>query len=193
LADGALWQRCQDGDGEAFGLLFDRHRERVFQHACRLAESRHDAEDVTAAAFLELWRRRAHVRLVQESVLPWLLVTTTNVARNARRTTHRYRRFLARLPRESPAPDAADVALEEHALGVGGELRTALAALSEPDLQLFSLVVLEDYSIGNAGAALGLTPAAAKARLHRVRHRIRADLAGPNGTAEQISLRGGGS
>lgn len=88
------------------------------------------------------------MRQVQDSVLPWLLVTTANVARNSRRTTRRYRDFLARLPRESSAPDAADVALNEHALGVHGDLRTALAALGKQDLQLFSLGVLEDYSVG---------------------------------------------
>lgn len=78
--------------------LFDRHRDRVFGHACRLVESRYDAEDVTASAFLELWRRRGDVRLVEGSVLPWLLVTTGNVARNSRRGTRRYRQFLSRLP-----------------------------------------------------------------------------------------------
>jgi RNA polymerase sigma factor (sigma-70 family) len=191
VGDGALWQRSQDGDGEAFGLLFDRHRDRVFRHACRLVESHHDAEDVTAAVFLELWRRRAVVRLIQDSVLPWLLVTTTNVGRNARRATRRYRSFIARLPRESSAPDAADVALDEHALGVNDDLRTALAALGKQDLQLFSLVVLEDCSVRDAAVVLGLTPAAAKSRLHRARHRIRADLVGTTGTAEQIAVRGG--
>ncbi|WP_396133584.1 RNA polymerase sigma factor [Arthrobacter sp. 1088] len=47
---------------------------------------RHDAEDATAAAFLELWRRREGVRLVDGSILPWLLVTTTNTARNLQRS-----------------------------------------------------------------------------------------------------------
>jgi DNA-directed RNA polymerase specialized sigma24 family protein len=60
----ALWRRSLEGDGEAFGALFDRHRDRVFGHACRLADTRQDAEDVVASAFLELWRRRAEVRLV---------------------------------------------------------------------------------------------------------------------------------
>ncbi len=96
--DEVLWDRSLTGDGEAFGLLFDRHRERVFRHACRLADTRQDAEDVVASAFLELWRCRAKVRLVDGSVLAWLLVTTTNLGRNAARSRRRYRQFLDRLP-----------------------------------------------------------------------------------------------
>lgn len=65
-----LWRRCATGDGEAFGLLFDRHRERVFRHACRLAASRQDAEGLVATAFLELWRLRDRVRMADDSVLP---------------------------------------------------------------------------------------------------------------------------
>ena len=53
-----LWRRSLEGDGAAFGRLFDLHRDRVFRHACRLAESRQDAEDLVASTFLEFWRCR---------------------------------------------------------------------------------------------------------------------------------------
>lgn len=125
-SDSALWDRSLAGDGDAFGVLFDRHRDRVFRHACRLAQTRHDAEDVVAAAFLELWRRRAEVRLVDGSVLPWLLVTSTNLGRNVARGTRRYRQLLERLPRLLDQPDAAEVAFDAHALGVDGRLRAGL-------------------------------------------------------------------
>ncbi len=109
-SDAELWRRSLDGDGQAFGLLFDRHRARVYAHACRLASTRHDAEDVVASAFLELWRRRADARLVDGSVLPWLLIAATNIGRNAARGTRRHRQFLDRLPRGRDLPDAADTA-----------------------------------------------------------------------------------
>jgi DNA-directed RNA polymerase specialized sigma24 family protein len=87
--DVALWERSVAGDGEAFGVLFDRHGSRLFRHVCWMVETRADAEDVVAAAFLELWRRRGDVRLVDGSVLPWLLVTATNASRNVSRGTRR--------------------------------------------------------------------------------------------------------
>lgn len=172
-SDEALWGRSLAGDGEAFGALFDRHRERVYRHACRLTSTRHDAEDIVASAFLELWRRRAKVRLVDGSVLPWLLITTTNVGRNASRARRRHRQFLERLPRAPEQPDAAEVALDTHALGADARLREGLGALTKKDAQLFALVALEDYPVGVAAELLGLSVSAARARLHRVRGKLR--------------------
>lgn len=176
--DERLWRDSLHGEGAAFGVLFDRHGDRVFAYAARLADSRQDAEDITAAAFLELWRRRRDVHLVAGSVLPWLLVTTGNVARNQQRSNRRYRQFLARLPRTEPTPDAADLAFAGMDR-VDRDLRTALRSLGQVDLQLFCLVVLKDYSLADAAAAVELTPSAAKSRLHRARHRLRDQLGSP--------------
>lgn len=175
-ADEGLWRRSLGGDGAAFACLFDRHRDRVFGHACRLVLTRHDAEDVAASAFLELWRRRAEVRLVNGSVLPWLLVTTTNLGRNAARGTRRYRRFLERLPRAVDQPDAAETALGAHALGVDGRLRAGLRSLGQVDATLFALVALEGYRVDEAAEVLELSMAAGRSRLHRARARLREQL-----------------
>jgi RNA polymerase sigma factor (sigma-70 family) len=175
-SDEALWHRSLAGDGEAFGGLFDRHRDRVFRHACRLVDARHEAEDVAASAFLELWRRRADVRLVEGSVLPWLLVTTTNLGRNTARSTRRYRQLLERLPRAEEQPDAAEVALGIHALGVDAGLRAGLRSLSKTDAHLLVLVALEGYPVPAAAEHLGLSVSAARARLHRARTGLREHL-----------------
>lgn len=79
------------------------------KYAYRLSGDRHQAEDIMATAFLELWGRRAKVRPVDDSVLPWLLVTTTNVGRNSGRTALRYGKLLSALPRaEDVSPDAGE-------------------------------------------------------------------------------------
>lgn len=160
-------------------MIFDLHRDRVYHHARRLVDTAEDGEDVAAAAFLELWRRRGSVRLVRGSVLPWLLVTTSNVARNAARARRRYRAFLAALPPAQAFRDAESTVLEQTTLGLDPALRTALNALPAQDLHLLTLVVFEDLPIADAAAALGITPAAAKTRLHRVRERLRVQLPNP--------------
>ncbi|TDK28216.1 sigma-70 family RNA polymerase sigma factor [Arthrobacter crusticola] len=178
--DGGLWSRSLTGDGGAFGVLFDRHRDRVYRHAYRLAQNRADAEDVSAVAFLELWRLRAKVRLVECSVLPWLLVTTTNCALNLRRSTRRYEVLLKSLPHGTVAADPAETYLQENPLhGVDDHLAAALRALKPVDLQLITLVALEGYDIAAAAAVLRLSPEAAKTRLHRARQRLRQDLPAP--------------
>jgi RNA polymerase sigma-70 factor (ECF subfamily) len=174
--EAALWACCLSGDASAFAVVFDCHRDRVYRQATRLVEARDEAEDVAASAFLELWRRRHDVRLIGGSVLPWLLVTTSNLARNAARARRRHRAFLARLPRAEDAPDAATVTVDGTALGFQRELRQALRSLPAHDLHLLSLVALEDLSLADAAAMLNITPSAAKTRLHRVRKRMRAQL-----------------
>ena len=79
--DEQLWRAVVRGDGVAFAAIFDRHGDRVWRHAWRLMQHRQDTEDVTAAVFAEAWRKRSRVRIVDDSVLPWLLATATNCAR----------------------------------------------------------------------------------------------------------------
>ncbi|TQJ09235.1 RNA polymerase sigma-70 factor (ECF subfamily) [Lapillicoccus jejuensis] len=188
-----MWGRARSGDGQAFAVVFDLHRDRVYVHALRMLGAPGDAEDVAASAFLELWRRRDAVRVVNGSVLPWLLVTTGNVARNTARARRRYRDFLARLPHSgdlageaarpgvsgsaAEARDAAEQALAGRELGVDPRLRDALRALPELDMTLLLLVGFEDLTVADAAAATGISPAAAKTRLHRARLRIRQQLA----------------
>jgi RNA polymerase sigma factor (sigma-70 family) len=167
--DEVLWRRSVDGDGEAFGLLFDRHRDRVFTHASRITDSRQDAEDVLASSFLELWRRRSTVQLVDGSVLPWLLATTTNLGRNTARSTRRYRRFLDRLPRSEDFTDGLDAS----SYGVDPGLKTGLGLLGKVDAQLLALVALEGLPVAVAAKQLELTESAARSRLHRARAKIR--------------------
>lgn len=165
------------GEGEAFAVVFDLHRERVYRHALRLNGNAHDAEDVTAGAFLELWRRRTSVRLVDGSVLPWLLVTTTNLSRNAARSLRRYRTFLGSLPRSGPAAGPGDGAFEQiEDAGAAAQIRQALRSLSDLDGALVALTAFEGFSPAQAASVLGISDGAARARLHRARSKVAAAL-----------------
>lgn len=174
VAEDALWRRGLAGDAAAFGLIFDLHRDRVFRHSFRILQNHDDAEDACGVAFLELWRRRARVREVDGSVLPWLLATTTNVCRNLSRSRRRYQRLLDSLPHGEPHPSAEESALPN--LHARGDLASALAALSPADAELFTLVALEGYSVAGAACALGLSEGAARTRLHRLRTTLKQRL-----------------
>ena len=173
LDEAGAWGRAAAGDGDAFGRLFDAHSGRVYRHALRLTGDVHNAEDVLAAAFLELWRRRKDVRVVDGSVLPWLLVTAGNLALNQGRGLRRHRAFLARLPRQEQQVDPAEVqALLRADLDVEPHLLAAIKTLSSTDQQLLALVALEDYPLRAAAEALGLTEDAARSRWQRIRRRL---------------------
>ncbi len=187
--DERLWRRSLEGDSEAFGLIYDRHRDGVFRHAYRLTGDRADSEDILATAFLELWRCRERVRLVEGSVLPWLLVTTTNISRNLIRAAFRYRKLLSTLTRERATSDPADE-FSQLQKSMDHDFAAALKLLKPIDLQLLTLVIFEDYSIAAASSIVGLTPQAAKSRLHRARERMRTALEGHTRTASSLITEG---
>lgn len=170
--DAVDWAAAVAGDGEAFGRIYDRHRDRVTRHSIRLVPTPADADDVVAITFMESWRRREHVRFVDDSVLPWLLVTATNAARNLSRSARRYRALLARLPASESSPDHADRFDDSEAVA-------ALRTLSAADQRIVALCVLEGLSEREAAGALGVPPGTVKSRLSRAKRRLADRVAPP--------------
>lgn len=138
----------------------------------------HDAQDAASIAFFELWRGRERVRLVDESVLPWLLVTASNVTRNLRRGQRRYSGVLRSLRPADEQPSAEDAAAERGSVyeHVDPRLADGLRALSPIDRGLILLTTLEGYSVAEAAETLALTEGAAKTRLSRARAKLRDGL-----------------
>ena len=170
----ALWELARGGDSGAFAMLYDRHRDRVFGQALRLMRSTHDAEDVTAVVFLELWRRRKTVSLINETIVGWLLVTTNHVAHNFVRSIRRYRAVIDRIP---PAEleggqefDRIDEQLDSSARG--RSVNSAFAQLSPNDQNIITLCVLEDFGLAEAASALHIPVGTVKSRLSRAKQRL---------------------
>ncbi|MBT2537355.1 RNA polymerase sigma factor [Arthrobacter sp. ISL-69] len=173
VSDEVLWHQVVNGDGDAFGVLFDRHYDRVRRHALKVLRIPHLAEDVVAMVFYEAWRRRTNVRMVNDSILPWLLITTNNTLRNHVRQQRRYRHFLTQLP---PPEDSADIAegiaqADESQLQASA-LREAFAQLRPPERDVLTLCVVEGMGAKEAGAALGIADGTVKSRLHRAKSRL---------------------
>lgn len=174
-SDETVWQRTLSGDEAAFGFVWDRHHERVFRSLLREGNTPHDAEDLCAAAFLELWRKRAAVRFVDGSLLPWLIVTARNVSRNAARATRRYRRFLDSLPAADHAPDHAELIADDDDVRLR-RLRTAISGCRPADAALLTLTAVEGFSVRESAEVVGISESAAKMRLSRLRARLRIDM-----------------
>lgn len=171
--DEDAWREVLAGNSAVFGVIWDRHRDPVFRHLMRLGVIAADAEDLTAMVFLELWRRRKAVRFVDGSLLPWLLVTAQNVARNAGRARRRYRAFLAKLPPPDVADDPADLFVGRQ-LELSDEAARILSTSNGTDRALLALTAIEGFTVRDAAAAVGISEAAAKMRLSRLRTRVRA-------------------
>lgn len=176
--DAALWLAACSGTERAFVAIFDRHRVQVFRAALRRTGKVGDAEEVVAIVFMEAWRLRAKVRIVDGSLIPWLLSVTSYVTLNHTRAQRRYARLLAELP---PAPDQEDHAPRIDSI-LDGETRTkaiaqAVRSLSAGDRAVVELCLIDELPLADAASALDLPVGTVKSRLHRARQQLRTKLA----------------
>lgn len=172
MDDSALWQRVRAGDAIAFGLLFERHGNTIYNYCFRRVGNWAAAEDLLSVVFLECWRRR-DAEIPSGNVLAWLYGIATNVLRNRRRTERRHAAALRRLP-EPPAGqaegDLADQRVddERHMQQVLGFVRQ----LPRPELEVFALCGWFDLTYEEAALALGIPVGTVRSRLSRARKRL---------------------
>jgi RNA polymerase sigma factor (sigma-70 family) len=171
--DSTLWTRARADDRAAFGVLFERHANAIYNYCFGRVGDWSAAEDLVSIVFLEAWRRRRK-DLPAGKVLPWLYGIATNVARNQRRSQRRYASALGRMPALRPDPsfaEAADSHLDDerqmqHVL-------TLVRRLPKHEQDVFALCGWSQLSYEDAAAALGVPVGTVRSRLSRARARLR--------------------
>lgn len=173
--EGALFQRVQHGDREAFRKIFRLHMQSVYWAAFGVLQSRSDAEEVMQDAFMTMWDKRASIELVGESTLPWLVTTARYLALNRRRSETRKRRDPldenADILDRSLAPDSAAVANEARQ-----HIEEVMAQMPLLDQEIFWLCLVGDLSYKEAARQLGISHGAVRNRLSRLRARLRSEI-----------------
>ncbi|KRC66260.1 RNA polymerase subunit sigma-24 [Aeromicrobium sp. Root236] len=172
--DRELLARAAAGDRAAFGQLYDRHVRPVYWQAYAVVRDQREAEDVTQDVFITTWDKIRRITVVDDSVLPWLLVTARFTALNARRRSQKVKTRSIQL--NADLPDDASVEDEVVAGQIRGEIEKAVAALSPTDQRLYEMCVAGDDTYESAARELGVSHAAVRNRVSRLRTRLRADL-----------------
>ncbi|MDP0400351.1 RNA polymerase sigma factor [Tsukamurella strandjordii] len=175
--DRGLLTRAAAGQADAFAAIYDRHVRPVYWQAYGVLRDAEAAQETAQDTFLTLWRRIDEVHLVDASVLPWLLATARYTALNASRKLTATRLRSAPIEGEEPAA-AATTSPEGEVLAreVRERIASAVAALSPIDQRLYHLCVEGEQTYDSAARELGVTHAAVRNRVSRLRGRLRADL-----------------
>jgi RNA polymerase sigma-70 factor, ECF subfamily len=173
--DRELWENAAAGQAAAFGVLFERHAQAIYNYGFRRTGDWALAEDITSTVFLEAWRRRQEVIVHNDSVLPWLYGVATNLLRNVRRSLRRHQAALDRFPLGAGAePDLADdVAGRLDDQRRMRELLGRFRRMSKADQDVIALCVWQGLSYSEAAAALGVPVGTVRSRLARARRRIK--------------------
>jgi RNA polymerase sigma-70 factor (ECF subfamily) len=172
-SDAALWSRSRAGDADAFGLLFKRHGNALYNYCFRRVGDWTAAEDLLSIVFLEAWRRRGK-ELPPDKVLPWLYGIATNVFRNRRRAERRYAAALARVAAPPVEPGFSELADERLDDEPGMRKTLALMAqLPRHEQDVIALCVWSEASYEDAALALGIPVGTVRSRLSRARQHLR--------------------
>lgn len=177
--DRDLLHRAAAGDRVSLGALYDRHVRAVYYQALGIVGDTSLAEDLTQEVFITFWEKVRSVHLVDTSVLPWLMVTARFHGLNARRRLRRERLRAAPLVDDLPATAHTGTGAVDESLlrgEVQAEIDKAVAALSPADREVYELCLAGEHSYESAARTLGVSHAAVRNRLSRVRLRLRADL-----------------
>ena len=77
-SEAATIERAQQGDAEAFAVLYEKHKRRVYSLCLRMTANTGEAEDLAQEAFLQLYRKIATFR-GESAFSTWLHRLAVNV------------------------------------------------------------------------------------------------------------------
>ncbi len=150
------------GDKAAFGLLVNRHAQKMWSVAVRTLGNPEDADDVVQEALVAAFKRAGSFR-GQSAVGTWLHRIVVNACID--RMRHDRSRRTVPLPHgELAAPRRVDPVAE---LATRMAVDDALAALSVDHRVAVVLVEMEGWSVADAAQILDVRPGTVKSRCSR--------------------------
>jgi RNA polymerase sigma-70 factor, ECF subfamily len=172
-SDQELLSRHVNGDPDAFGALFTRHRDRLWAVALRTLGDPDQAADALQEAMISAFRRASSYR-GEAAVTTWLHRIVVNACldqvRRARvRAADPLPDDASELGTRTPAPDPQDPA---DRLTERTAVLDALRTLPEEQRHALVLVDMEGYPVAEAARLLGCAVGTVKSRCARGRARL---------------------
>jgi RNA polymerase sigma factor (sigma-70 family) len=168
-SDESLWQASASGDQRAFFEIYDRHAGTIYNYLFRRLADWSEAEDLTAVVFLEAFRRRKDVVILEGKLVPWLYGIATNVLRNRRRALWRHRHLVTRLADEAGSAVTPDVAARVEAAAQMTSVLREIASLPRQQQDVIALCVWSGLSYEEAAVSLSVPVGTIRSRLARAR------------------------
>jgi len=184
-ADAGLLSEVQCGDTRAFAVLMRRYNRRLYRTARAILKDDAAAEDALQEAYLAAYRHAGEFR-GDAQIATWLTRIVVNQALQALRKTRRQQVVV--LFEDPPDERSTDDAPAD-SLSPGTPEKTMLRAemrrlierkiddLPEGYRTVFMLREVEDMTVDETAAALGIPSATVRSRLFRAKARLREALA----------------
>ena len=165
-------------DPDLFEAFYREHVEGLQRFVARRVGDRERAADLTAEIFLAAIGSAHRYRPRRGTPKAWLYGIARVLVANDRRRRGRERVGEERL-RGSALLDEEDAARMDARIDAAAQSRRLYAAmddLPEAERAVLELVAIDELSLTEAAAAVGVRPVTARVRLHRARRKLRAEL-----------------
>ena len=174
--------RAAAGEREAYAALVRQFQRPLFAFLGRMGLRQAEAEELAQETFIRAWQHLPRYDAAQGAFSTWLFTIARRLALNALdRAEHQRLQggldFIADDGAAAPVCDAPGPAQALQARQDGAALQAALRRLSPHDRSLLALAYVHELTLADVARIEDCTPAAAKARLHRARERLRQALA----------------
>jgi RNA polymerase sigma-70 factor (ECF subfamily) len=173
-----VWElvaRAQQGDAEAFGLLYDRYVTMVHRYVHHRVGDRSLAEDVTSETFVRALRRIDSLSFQGRDVGAWLVTIARNIIRDHVKSS-RYR--LEVVTADMRDADRATEGPEDAVVArlASEQLLACIRQLGSEQQECIALRFLQGLSVAETAAVMGKKDGAVKALQHRAVRRLAAML-----------------
>ena len=174
LSDEEILARASAGDRDAFGMLYERYIDRIFNYVYYRTGNVNDAEDLTARVFQ---RAMNHIVNYTDRGVPfsaWLYRIAHNLVANWHRDRSRKQEIPisdAPLVAKGDAPEASLVHTEQQE-----SLLRLIRSLPSERQTLLILKFVEHYSNAEIGVIMGRSEGAVKSLYHRTLLALRDDI-----------------
>ncbi|CAN5424242.1 sigma-70 family RNA polymerase sigma factor [soil metagenome] len=171
---GEVWslvERVQDGDADAFGLIYDAYVDMVFRYVYFRVHDRHLAEDFASETFTRALRRIDSVSFQGRDIGAWLITIARNIIRDHVKSS-RYKLEITSADmrdadRATEGPEDAVLAGLTHA-----ELLRCVKQLSPEQQECIALRFLQGLSVSETALVMERNDGAIKALQHRAVRRL---------------------
>ena len=145
--------------------LYRNHAPDVFRFVLYLSGNRHDAEDITSETFVRAWTAPGEIRMA--TVKGYLFMIARNLFLQSLRSRRKHVELTESLRDPAPGQEVEAERASELADALAG-----LQGLAEIDRAALLMRAMHELPYEDIAAALGLSLAATKVRIHRARRAL---------------------
>ncbi len=175
LSEAEAIERAKQGDAEAFEVLYNLHKRRVYSLCLRMVANTAEAEDLAQEAFLQLFRKIGTFR-GESAFSTWLHRLSVNVV-----LMHLRKKSLQVVPLDDTADGEEDTQKRDYGaddLQLSGsidrlQLQRAVDRLPPGYRTIFVLHDVEGFEHNEIAGMVGCSIGNSKSQLHKARLKLR--------------------